>query len=191
MSNMGRERKHSRTTQHYHFKFTISSYHCRGHVKETRDIPFLSLLPYSCKYPSYWPNFLSFTEFCFSIVPTVSKKTNNDVSIKEKLKCCSNLTFFTLYNTRIPSKLRSTYKSTHYLTVWIYKYYVRITKISHKTMFTTYFYSKTNQMHNISNLFYYGTILYMFRKVSPSIIRSLRLYIQHQVYVIQVLLSAC
>jgi hypothetical protein len=42
-------------------------------------------------------------------------------------------------------------------------------------------------MHNISNLFYFGTTLYMFRAVSPSIIRSLRLYIQHQVYVIQVL----
>jgi len=50
-----------------------------------------------------------------------------------------------------------------------------------------YFYSKTNQMHNISNLFYFGTTLYMFRAVSPSIIRSLRLYIQYQVYVIQVL----
>ena len=49
------------------------------------------------------------------------------------------------------------------------------------------FYSKTNQMHNISNLFYFGTTFYMFRTVSPSIIRSLRLYIQHQVYVIQVL----
>jgi hypothetical protein len=50
-----------------------------------------------------------------------------------------------------------------------------------------YFYSKTNQMHNISNLFYFGATLYMFRTVSPSIIGSLRLYIQHQVYVIQVL----
>jgi hypothetical protein len=50
-----------------------------------------------------------------------------------------------------------------------------------------YFYSKTNQMHNISNLFHFGTTLYMFRTVSPSIIRNLRLYIQHQVYVIQVL----
>jgi len=50
-----------------------------------------------------------------------------------------------------------------------------------------YFYSKTNQMHNISNLFYFGTTLYVFRAVSPSIIRSLTLYIQHQVYVIQVL----
>jgi len=38
-------------------------------------------------------------------------------------------------------------------------------------------------MHNISNLFYFGTALYMFRTVYPSIIRSLRLYIQHQVYV--------
>jgi len=42
-------------------------------------------------------------------------------------------------------------------------------------------------MHNISNLFYFRTTLYMFRTVSQSIIRSLRLYIQHQVYVIQVL----
>jgi hypothetical protein len=48
---------------------------------------------------------------------------------------------------------------------------------------------KTNQMHNISNLFlfYFGTTLYMFRTVPPSIIRSLRLYIQHQVFVIQFL----
>jgi len=35
-------------------------------------------------------------------------------------------------------------------------------------------------MHNISNLFYLGTTLYMFRTVSPSIIRSIRLYIQHR-----------
>jgi hypothetical protein len=37
-----------------------------------------------------------------------------------------------------------------------------------------YFYNKTNQMHNISNLFYFGTTLYMFRTVSPSTIRSLK-----------------
>ena len=49
-----------------------------------------------------------------------------------------------------------------------------------------HFYTKTNQMHNISNLFYFGTTLYMFRTVPLSIIRSLRLYIQHQLYVIQV-----
>jgi len=50
-----------------------------------------------------------------------------------------------------------------------------------------YFFSKTNQMHNISNLFYFGTTLYMFRAVYPSIIRSLRLYVRHQLYVIQFL----
>ena len=48
-----------------------------------------------------------------------------------------------------------------------------------------YFCSKTNQIQNILNLFYFGTTLYMFRTVSPSIIRSLRLYIQH--HTIQVL----
>jgi hypothetical protein len=42
-------------------------------------------------------------------------------------------------------------------------------------------------MHNISNLFYFGTTFYMFRTVFPSIIRSLRLYTQRQVYVKQVL----
>jgi len=40
-------------------------------------------------------------------------------------------------------------------------------------------------MHNISNLFYFGTTLYMFQTVSPPIIRSLKLYIQH--HTIQVL----
>jgi len=40
-------------------------------------------------------------------------------------------------------------------------------------------------MHNISNLFYFGTTLYMFWTVFPSIIRSLRLYIHHQAYIIQ------
>ena len=40
-------------------------------------------------------------------------------------------------------------------------------------------------MHNISNLFYFGTTFYMFRTVFQSIIRSLRLYIQH--HTIQVL----
>ena len=40
-------------------------------------------------------------------------------------------------------------------------------------------------MHNISNLFYFETTLYIFRTVTPSIIRSLRVYIQH--HTIQVL----
>ena len=42
-----------------------------------------------------------------------------------------------------------------------------------------YFPSKTNQTHNISNLFYFGTTRDMFRRVCPFIIRNLRLYIQH------------
>jgi hypothetical protein len=48
-----------------------------------------------------------------------------------------------------------------------------------------YLYGKTSQMHNISNLFYFGTTLYMFRTVSSSIIRSPKMYIQH--HTIQVL----
>ena len=52
-----------------------------------------------------------------------------------------------------------------------------------------YFYSRTNQMHNNSNLFYFGTTLYMFRTVSPSVIRSLRLYIQHVIQVLWLLAS--
>ena len=46
-------------------------------------------------------------------------------------------------------------------------------------------------MHNISNSFYFGSALYRFRTVFPSIIRSLRLYIQYQEYVIQVQRNAC
>jgi len=57
----------------------------------------------------------------------------------------------------------------------------------HSIKYIDFFYSKTSQMHNISNLFYFGTTLYMFQTVFSSIIRSLKLYIQHQVYVIQVL----
>jgi len=41
---------------------------------------------------------------------------------------------------------------------------------------------------NVSNLFYFGMTLYMFRTVFPSIIRSSTLYIQQQVYVKQILL---
>jgi len=45
-----------------------------------------------------------------------------------------------------------------------------------------YFYSKINQMHNFR---VYWISLYMFRTVFPSIIRTSKVYIQHQVYVIQ------
>jgi len=40
---------------------------------------------------------------------------------------------------------------------------------------------------NVSNLFYFGMALYMFRTVFPSIIRSSRLCIQQQAYVNQIL----
>jgi len=53
-----------------------------------------------------------------------------------------------------------------------------------------YSYNKTNEMHQFLK-FIFGLELYMFRTVSLSIIRSLVLYTQQQVYVIQVMLTAC
>jgi len=54
------------------------------------------------------------------------------------------------------------------------------------------FYSKTNKMHQFSKfILFFVVALYVFHTVFPSIIRSLRLYIQHQVYVKQILLTAC
>jgi len=50
---------------------------------------------------------------------------------------------------------------------------------------------KSIRCTNVSNLFYFGMILYMFRTVFPSIIRSSRLYIQQQAFVKQILLTAC
>jgi len=50
---------------------------------------------------------------------------------------------------------------------------------------------KATRCINFSNLFYFGTTFYIFRKVFPYIIGSSRLYIQQQVYVIQILLPAC
>ena len=50
---------------------------------------------------------------------------------------------------------------------------------------------KANRCTIVSNLFYYGMTLYMFRTVFPSIIGSSRLYIQQHAFVKQILLSAC
>ena len=50
---------------------------------------------------------------------------------------------------------------------------------------------KPTRSANVSNLFYFGMTLYMFRTVFPSIIRSSRLYIQQQAFVKQILLFAC
>ena len=44
---------------------------------------------------------------------------------------------------------------------------------------------------HVSNLFYFGITLYMFRTVFPSVIRISRLYIQRLAYVKQIQLSAC
>jgi len=50
---------------------------------------------------------------------------------------------------------------------------------------------KPTRCTNVSNLFYFGMTLYMFRKVFLSISRSSRLYIQQQAFVKQIFLSAC
>jgi len=44
-------------------------------------------------------------------------------------------------------------------------------------------YSKTNKMHQFSQIIYSCKTLYMFRTVFSSIIRSSRLHIQQQAYV--------
>jgi len=51
-------------------------------------------------------------------------------------------------------------------------------------------YNKTNEMHWFLK-FIFGIELYMFRTGFLSIIRSLVLYTQQQVYIIQVVLTAC
>jgi len=48
-----------------------------------------------------------------------------------------------------------------------------------------------NQLDALISQIYFGIELYMFRKVSLSIIRSLVLYTQQQVVVIQVTLTVC
>jgi len=45
---------------------------------------------------------------------------------------------------------------------------------------------KPTRCTNFLNLFYFEVVFYMFRTVFPSIIRSLKMYIQHQEYVKQV-----
>jgi len=46
-----------------------------------------------------------------------------------------------------------------------------------------YSYSTTNKMHLLSQIIYSYKTFYMFRTIFPSIIRSLKLRIQQQVYV--------
>ena len=49
---------------------------------------------------------------------------------------------------------------------------------------------KATRCTSVSNLFYFGMTLYMFRTVFPSIITSSRLYVQQQTYAKQVLLCS-
>jgi len=60
-------------------------------------------------------------------------------------------------------------------------------------MFNTvfYFYGKTNEMHQFLKFISSCSSTLHVSEVFPSIIRSLRVYIQHQVYVKQILLTAC
>ena len=53
-----------------------------------------------------------------------------------------------------------------------------------------YSYNKTNEMHKFLK-FIFGIELYTFWTVSLSINKSLALYTQQQVYVIEVMLTAC
>ena len=50
--------------------------------------------------------------------------------------------------------------------------------------------AKPTRCTNVSNFFYCGVTLYIFRTVFPSIIWSSRLYIQQQTYVKQILQQA-
>ena len=54
-----------------------------------------------------------------------------------------------------------------------------------------FFYGKTNEMHHFLKFILSCNTTLHVSEVFPSIIRSLRLYIQHQVYVKQILLTAC
>jgi hypothetical protein len=57
-------------------------------------------------------------------------------------------------------------------------------------MFMLYSYNETNKMHQFLK-FIFGIELYMFRTGFLSVVRSLVLYKQQYVYVIQVMLTAC
>jgi hypothetical protein len=103
MSNMWRERKHSRTTQHYHFKFTISSYHCRGHAKETGDT--VTSCPFylrAASVPIIGPIFIRLLNYGFQLFPPSVIKQTTTCLLKENWNVV--LIFFTLYNIRIHSK---------------------------------------------------------------------------------------
>ena len=96
--------------------------------------------------------------------------------------CLSILNYWKNSSSKIRMRVLNTCYPMFYIT--------HATKILRTLTKRLHLYSKTNQMHNNSNLFYYGTTLYMFRTVFPSIIRSLRLYIQHHTIQVPWLLAS-
>jgi len=76
--------------------------------------------------------------------------------------------------TTVPAPKHTALMLTRYLGQNAYSKLLQINLSFVGPCIVIYFYVKTNQMHNISNLFYYGTTPYMFRTVFPSIIRSLK-----------------
>ena len=90
------------------------------------------------------------------------------------------------------------YKSIISMYFYMYKSIISMYFYTYKSIITTYFYMykriisivKPTRCTNVSNLFYFGITLYMFRTVFPSIIRSSRLYMQQQAFVKQIQLSA-
>jgi len=109
----------------------------------------------------------------------------NIISVVKPTRCAnvSNLFYFgmTLYmfRTVFPSIIRS---SRLYIQQQVY-----VKLAVHRNII---YVVKPTRCANISNLFYFGMTLYVFRTVYSSIIRSSRLYIQQQAYVKQILLSA-
>jgi len=67
----------------------------------------------------------------------------------------------------------------------ITEFFVELTNMRRINFISTV---KPTRCANVSNLFYFGMTFYMFRTVFPSIVRSSRLYIQQQAFVIQILL---
>jgi len=107
------------------------------------------------------------------------------VAVKILLHCLKRLTFFAEF----PRKLcrlsvmilcticNYTHTHTHTHT----KLPFDVHRVVHCNIISTV---KPTRRTNVSNLFYFGMIIYMFRTVFPSIIRSSRLYIQQQAFVI-------
>jgi len=137
----------------------------------------------SIKHPNiqtdYWTNMECWGgklgERVFTVVSIVKPKRCTNVS---------NLFYFgmTLYmfRTVFPSVIRSS------------RLYIKQQASVKQILLSAWYISivKPTRCTNVSNLFYFGMTLYMFRTVFPSIIRSSRLYIKQQAFVKQILLSA-